>query len=72
MPSVREMLDDVADKQDSREPPPKRLAINAPSDEELYSYSTSLRCFSCSSVGEMVHSNEPNVSLQTPVFWVAS
>lgn len=39
----------------------KRLAINAPTDEELYSYSTSLRCFGCSRVGEPIHSDDPKV-----------
>jgi len=41
----------------------KKLAISAPSDEELYTYSTSLRCFGCSNVGEMVHSEDPKVGL---------
>ncbi|EIW65829.1 hypothetical protein TREMEDRAFT_72540 [Tremella mesenterica DSM 1558] len=49
-------------KRNSLEPPLKKLAISAPSDEELYTYSTSLRCFSCSSVGEVIHSDDPNVS----------
>ncbi|ODN74591.1 hypothetical protein L202_06950 [Cryptococcus amylolentus CBS 6039] len=35
-------------KRDSNEPPLKKLAISAPSDEELFSYSTSLYCFACS------------------------
>ena len=39
----------------------KKLAISAPKDEELYSYSTSLRCFGCSNVGEVVHSEDPKV-----------
>lgn len=49
--------------QNSQEPPLKKLAITAPSDEELYTYSTSLRCFGCSSVGEAVHSDDPNVRI---------
>lgn len=40
----------------------KKLAITAPTDDELYSYSTSVRCFGCSSVGEAVHSDDPKVS----------
>jgi ubiquitin carboxyl-terminal hydrolase 5/13 len=51
-----------ADRQDSLEPPSKKLAISAPSDEELYNYSTSLRCFGCSSVGEVIQSDDPAVS----------
>ena len=46
----------------------KKLAISAPKDEELYSYSTSLRCFGCSNVGEVVSSEDPNVSSSPPVF----
>ncbi|ORY24757.1 hypothetical protein BCR39DRAFT_545796 [Naematelia encephala] len=49
-------------RRDSTEPPPKKLAISAPSDEELYNYSTSLRCFSCSPIGEVIHSEDPNVN----------
>lgn len=40
----------------------KKLAISAPSDEELYTYSTSLRCFACSNIGEPVPSDDPKVS----------
>ncbi len=40
----------------------KKLAISAPSDEELYSYSTSLRCFECSTTGEAIHSEDSNVT----------
>ncbi|GMK55843.1 hypothetical protein CspeluHIS016_0208990 [Cutaneotrichosporon spelunceum] len=43
------------------EPPMKKLAITAPSDDELYNFTTSLRCFACSPVGEVVHSDHPNV-----------
>ncbi|CAK9781692.1 ubiquitinyl hydrolase [Cutaneotrichosporon oleaginosum] len=44
------------------EPPLKKLAISAPSDDELYDFTTSLRCFACSPVGEAVHSDHPNVT----------
>ncbi|BEJ00479.1 hypothetical protein CcaverHIS631_0503360 [Cutaneotrichosporon cavernicola] len=43
------------------EPPMKKLAITAPSDDELYNVTTSLRCFACSPVGEVVQSDHPNV-----------
>jgi ubiquitin carboxyl-terminal hydrolase 5/13 len=47
----------------STSPPPlKRLAINAPSDNELYDYTTSLRCFKCSRMGEAIASEHPNVT----------
>jgi ubiquitin carboxyl-terminal hydrolase 5/13 len=52
---------------DSLEPPLKKLAISAPSDEELYSYSTQLVCFACSPVGEAVQSHDPKVSSHMPV-----
>ncbi|WVQ63980.1 uncharacterized protein L199_002138 [Kwoniella botswanensis] len=48
-------------KRDSTEPPMKKLAISAPKDEELYNVSTSLRCFSCSPVGEAIHSDDEKV-----------
>lgn len=50
-----------AHTQDSSEPPLKKLAITAPSDDELYSYSTSLRCFACSTPGEAIHSEDQRV-----------
>ena len=40
----------------------KKLAISAPSDEELYDYDTSLRCFECSSSGQSVNTEDPKVS----------
>lgn len=40
----------------------KKLAISAPKDEELYDFTTSLRCYECSPVGEVVTSDHPNVS----------
>lgn len=40
----------------------KKLAISAPSDEETYDYSTSVRCFGCSPVGEAVQVDNPAVS----------
>ncbi|WVQ75481.1 hypothetical protein IAR50_005106 [Cryptococcus sp. DSM 104548] len=48
-------------KRDSNEPPMKKLAISAPSDEELYSYVTSLYCFACapSSGGQPVETSNP-------------
>ncbi|KAK8843356.1 hypothetical protein IAR55_007013 [Kwoniella newhampshirensis] len=49
-------------KRDSTEPPLKKLAISAPSDEELYKYSTSLRCFACSNVGETIQSDDAKIS----------
>ncbi|WVQ93263.1 hypothetical protein IAU59_000329 [Kwoniella sp. CBS 9459] len=49
-------------KRDSTEPPMKKLAISAPKDEELYNYSTSLRCFSCSSVGEAIQSDDEQIT----------
>ncbi|KAK1922543.1 hypothetical protein DB88DRAFT_358983 [Papiliotrema laurentii] len=49
-------------KRDSSEPPLKKLAITAPSDDELYSYSTSLRCFACSTPGEAIHSEDQRVT----------
>ncbi|KAK4684371.1 ubiquitin carboxyl-terminal hydrolase 5/13, partial [Tremellales sp. Uapishka_1] len=51
-----------AKRRDSSEPPLKKLAITAPSDDELYSYSTSLRCFTCSKSGEAIHSEDPKVT----------
>lgn len=42
----------------------KKLAISAPSDEETYDYSTSVRCFGCSPVGEVVQVDNPAVSHQ--------
>lgn len=48
--------------QDNSEPPMKKLAISAPSDEETYDYSTSVRCFGCSPVGEAVQVDNPAVS----------
>lgn len=41
----------------------KKLAIDAPSDEDTYDYSTSIRCFACSAVGEHVQVDHPAVSL---------
>ncbi|WVR09107.1 hypothetical protein IAU60_006169 [Kwoniella sp. DSM 27419] len=49
-------------KRDSTEPPMKKLAISAPKDEDLYNYSTSLRCFKCLNAGEQVHSDEPQIT----------
>ncbi|WWC91273.1 uncharacterized protein L201_006216 [Kwoniella dendrophila CBS 6074] len=49
-------------KRDSTEPPLKKLAISAPKDEELYNVSTSLRCFSCSPIGEAIHSDNPQIT----------
>ncbi|WOO84938.1 Ubiquitin carboxyl-terminal hydrolase 14 [Vanrija pseudolonga] len=46
---------------DASEPPLKRLAISAPSDDETYEYTTSLRCFECSPLGEVVQSEHPNI-----------
>ncbi|EKD02548.1 ubiquitin carboxyl-terminal hydrolase 14 [Trichosporon asahii var. asahii CBS 8904] len=46
-------------KRDNSEPPMKKLAISAPSDEETYDYSTSVRCFGCSPVGEAVQVDNP-------------
>lgn len=43
------------------EPPAKKLAILAPSEEETYDYTTSLRCFKCSPMGEHVESLDANV-----------
>lgn len=40
----------------------KKLAISAPSDEETYDYSTSVRCFGCSPLGEAVQVDNPAVS----------
>lgn len=40
----------------------KKLAISAPSDEETYDYSTSVRCFGCSPLGEAVQVDHPAVS----------
>jgi ubiquitin carboxyl-terminal hydrolase 5/13 len=40
----------------------KKLAISAPSDDELYDFTTSIRCFACSPVGEAVQSDHPAVS----------
>ena len=48
-------------KKDSLEPPLKKLAITAPSEEDLYSYSTHLECFACSPVGEAIHSDDAKV-----------
>jgi ubiquitin carboxyl-terminal hydrolase 5/13 len=47
---------------DSHEPPMKKLAISAPSEEELYAYSTHLVCFACSPVGEAIQTSIPQVS----------
>jgi ubiquitin carboxyl-terminal hydrolase 5/13 len=50
----------------------KKLAITAPTDDELYSYSTSVRCFGCSSVGEAVHSDDPKVGMITITITITS
>lgn len=42
----------------------KKLAISAPSDEETYDYSTSVRCFACSPVGEAVQTDNAAVRVR--------
>ncbi|ORX39093.1 hypothetical protein BD324DRAFT_618491 [Kockovaella imperatae] len=49
-------------RRDSEEPPVKKLAIAAPSDEELYEYTTSLRCFGCSAYGEPISTDDKTVA----------
>ncbi|KAL7421331.1 ubiquitin C-terminal hydrolase Ubp14 [Cryptotrichosporon argae] len=49
-------------KRDASEPPAKRLAISAPAEEELYDYTTSIRCYGCSPVGEIIHTERPEIA----------
>ena len=46
---------------DDQEPPMKKLAIQVPSDEELYDYAASFKCFRCPE-GESQFKDEPRVS----------
>jgi len=46
---------------DDQEPPMKKLAIQVPSDEELYDYAASFKCFRCPEE-ESYFKDEPRVS----------
>lgn len=56
---------DGISKQDSQEPPMKKLAIHAPNENELYTTETELRCFACSDsdCGQPVEDVEAKVGL---------